>query len=360
MSLKLLELCHLSLDGRRLLAVTNRYRRTSARPSAVLLTPRPLADVRRRFKYPPVHIALHRLQTRMLFSKSHSACDVALIAVTARSLETKQVAQRSRNYYRKELFHHSPGVIPGNHGKSESGWPDRGSNQSSPECESNGILFRGLAVGVRLSAGRKPRCRVQRRRIPTHARGLWCSLLDGATVAERLACSPPTMATRVQSLAGSLRIFAGGTHAERCHFSAGFSPGPPASPPFHPGAASITITAVGSQDPDVKRGPNIFTHYKGRNSCKETHIAASLVPTQASEGGNFADWTGRVRLACVHHSTASPTFISSRAGRGDREEELGEDSEASGHSLCFEPLQQSPGVISEKPNRNWEGICHDL
>ncbi|KAJ8870417.1 hypothetical protein PR048_029439 [Dryococelus australis] len=37
--------------------------------------------------------------------------------------------------------------------------------------------------------------------------------------AERLDCSPPTKATRVQSPAGSLRIFASGNRAGRCRWS---------------------------------------------------------------------------------------------------------------------------------------------
>ncbi|KAJ8893270.1 hypothetical protein PR048_005861 [Dryococelus australis] len=45
---------------------------------------------------------------------------------------------------------------------------------------------------------------------------------SGITVAERLACSPPTKAIPVQSPAGSLPILACGNHAERCRWSAGF------------------------------------------------------------------------------------------------------------------------------------------
>ncbi|KAJ8867840.1 hypothetical protein PR048_031645, partial [Dryococelus australis] len=44
----------------------------------------------------------------------------------------------------------------------------------------------------------------------------------GATVAERLDCSPPAKANRVQSLTGSLRIFASGNRAGRCRWSAVF------------------------------------------------------------------------------------------------------------------------------------------
>ncbi|KAJ8878281.1 hypothetical protein PR048_018858, partial [Dryococelus australis] len=44
----------------------------------------------------------------------------------------------------------------------------------------------------------------------------------GATVVERLDCSPPTNANRVQYPADSLRIFASGNRTGRCRFSAGF------------------------------------------------------------------------------------------------------------------------------------------
>ncbi|KAJ8896067.1 hypothetical protein PR048_001409 [Dryococelus australis] len=53
------------------------------------------------------------------------------------------------------------------------------------------------------------------------------------TVAERLACSPATKAIRVQSPAGSLRIFACGNRAKRCRWSAGFLRELPFPPPFH-------------------------------------------------------------------------------------------------------------------------------
>ncbi|KAJ8891063.1 hypothetical protein PR048_010572 [Dryococelus australis] len=51
----------------------------------------------------------------------------------------------------------------------------------------------------------------------------------GATVAERLACSPPINVNWVQTAAGSLRISASGNHAGRCRWSAvgGFSRGSP-------------------------------------------------------------------------------------------------------------------------------------
>ncbi|KAJ8870017.1 hypothetical protein PR048_029028 [Dryococelus australis] len=84
----------------------------------------------------------------------------------------------------------------------------------------------------------------------------------GATVVERLACSPPTKATRVQSPAGPLRIFACGNRAGRCRWSAGFLGDPPFPPAlsFRRCPIFISITLIGSQDLDVKSRPNLFTH----------------------------------------------------------------------------------------------------
>ncbi|KAJ8880309.1 hypothetical protein PR048_016775 [Dryococelus australis] len=55
----------------------------------------------------------------------------------------------------------------------------------------------------------------------------------GATVAERLACLPPTKAIRVQSVAGPLRIFARGNRAGRCRWSPGLLGDFPFPAPFH-------------------------------------------------------------------------------------------------------------------------------
>ncbi|KAJ8868483.1 hypothetical protein PR048_030011 [Dryococelus australis] len=60
-------------------------------------------------------------------------------------------------------------------------------------------------------------------------------VIQGATVAEWLACWPPTKAIRIQSPAGSLRIFACGNRAGRCSWSA--MQLVPFPPPFHSGAA---------------------------------------------------------------------------------------------------------------------------
>ncbi|KAJ8867783.1 hypothetical protein PR048_031587 [Dryococelus australis] len=58
----------------------------------------------------------------------------------------------------------------------------------------------------------------------------------GATVAERLDCSPPSKANRVQSPAGSLRIFASGNPVGRCLWSAVFLGDIPFPKSLHPDA----------------------------------------------------------------------------------------------------------------------------
>ncbi|KAJ8887555.1 hypothetical protein PR048_013771 [Dryococelus australis] len=70
------------------------------------------------------------------------------------------------------------------------------------------------------------------------------SLYMWAVVAERLACSPPTKAIRVQSPAGSLRIFACGYRAGRCRWSAGFLGDLPFPLPFYSG-----VTPYSPQSP---------------------------------------------------------------------------------------------------------------
>ncbi|KAJ8866099.1 hypothetical protein PR048_033623 [Dryococelus australis] len=74
--------------------------------------------------------------------------------------------------------------------------------------------------------------------------------IQSALVAERLARSPPTTAKRVQSPAGSLRIFASGNRAGRCRWSAGFLgdiPFPPA-PLYRRRTIFTSIALIGSQE----------------------------------------------------------------------------------------------------------------
>ncbi|KAJ8871289.1 hypothetical protein PR048_027597 [Dryococelus australis] len=81
------------------------------------------------------------------------------------------------------------------------------------------------------------------------------------TVVERLACSLPTKAIRVQYLAGSIQIFPSGNRARRCRWSDGFL-GDLSFPPslsFQRCSILTSITLIGSQDLDVKSRLNLFT-----------------------------------------------------------------------------------------------------
>ncbi|KAJ8888158.1 hypothetical protein PR048_007645 [Dryococelus australis] len=86
--------------------------------------------------------------------------------------------------------------------------------------------------------------------------------VTGATVAERLALSPPTKANRAQSPAGS-PDFRKWESRRTMPLVGGSSRGSPVSPPPpNSGTAPIfpSITLIGSQDLAVKSRPNLFTH----------------------------------------------------------------------------------------------------
>ncbi|KAJ8876830.1 hypothetical protein PR048_021277 [Dryococelus australis] len=72
------------------------------------------------------------------------------------------------------------------------------------------------------------------------------------TLTERLACSPSTKAIRVQSPAGSLRVFACGNRAGRYRWSAGYLGDLQFSPSFHSVVAPYSITLIGSRDLGVE------------------------------------------------------------------------------------------------------------
>ncbi|KAJ8875250.1 hypothetical protein PR048_023145 [Dryococelus australis] len=87
------------------------------------------------------------------------------------------------------------------------------------------------------------------------------------TVSKWLACSPPTKGIRVQSPAGTLRIFACGNRAGRCRWSAGFLGDLPFPPPLHSSAAPCSHhpPLIGTQDltepsKSLKSRPNLFIH----------------------------------------------------------------------------------------------------
>ncbi|KAJ8885398.1 hypothetical protein PR048_011595, partial [Dryococelus australis] len=86
---------------------------------------------------------------------------------------------------------------------------------------------------------------------------------SGAAVAKWLTCLPPSKANRVQSPAGTPRIFVCGNRAGRCHWSAGFLRDLPTvspAPPFRCCSILTSITLIGSQDLAVKSRPNLFAH----------------------------------------------------------------------------------------------------
>ncbi|KAJ8872208.1 hypothetical protein PR048_025810 [Dryococelus australis] len=87
-----------------------------------------------------------------------------------------------------------------------------------------------------------------------HANPSYVVYILGAAVAERLACSPPTEANRVQSPTGHSRIFASGNRAGRCRWFGGPPRGSPASPSLHSGAAphSRRFAHIGHQYLAVK------------------------------------------------------------------------------------------------------------
>ncbi|KAJ8894997.1 hypothetical protein PR048_000306 [Dryococelus australis] len=78
----------------------------------------------------------------------------------------------------------------------------------------------------------------------------------------RLVCSPPTKANRVQSPAGSLPDFCKWESRRTMSLLSGFCRGSPLISPL-----------IGSQDPDIKSHPNIFTHSLAiHNRCPLTTL----------------------------------------------------------------------------------------
>ncbi|KAJ8889971.1 hypothetical protein PR048_009476 [Dryococelus australis] len=126
----------------------------------------------------------------------------------------------------------------------------------------------------------------------------------------QLVRSYPTKANRVQSPAGSLRIFVSGNRAERCHWSVDFLGDLPFPPPFHSGAAPYSLQSPSSAIMilAVTSRPNIFTH---------SHYKS---PSRHSTGGKW----GRARkrdpqkaLSVLQHWTAFLLTTLSEAMRAD-------------------------------------------
>ncbi|KAJ8874150.1 hypothetical protein PR048_024992 [Dryococelus australis] len=104
--------------------------------------------------------------------------------------------------------------------------------------------------------------------------------LTRATVAERLACSPPTKANWAQSPVGSLPDFRLWESCQTMPLVSGFSRGSPVYPAlsFRRCSMFVSITPVGSQDIVVKSPPppNLFTR-------SLTHAYADPVTRNAME-----------------------------------------------------------------------------
>ncbi|KAJ8867402.1 hypothetical protein PR048_031203 [Dryococelus australis] len=101
--------------------------------------------------------------------------------------------------------------------------------------------------------------------------------VPGATVAERLACSPPTKVNRAQSPVGSLRIYACWNRAGLCRWSVSFLGDLPFSPA--PSFRRRSIFASITQDLTVNSRPNLFTH-----SPKENHWERSFAMARWCSG----------------------------------------------------------------------------
>ncbi|KAJ8869035.1 hypothetical protein PR048_030586 [Dryococelus australis] len=86
----------------------------------------------------------------------------------------------------------------------------------------------------------------------------------GATVSERLDCSPPIEANMDQSRPGHSQIFASRNHAGRCRRSAGFLGVLPFPLPLHSGAPPFSLhsTLISSIDLVVKSRPNLSIQLK--------------------------------------------------------------------------------------------------
>ncbi|KAJ8866047.1 hypothetical protein PR048_033571 [Dryococelus australis] len=126
------------------------------------------------------------------------------------------------------------------------------------------------------------------------------------TVAERLACSPPTVAIRVRSPAVSLRIFACGDRAERCCWSRVFLGDLPFPPPFHSGAApySSKLPLIGSEDVNVKSRPNLFIPLPVLLKMKAFFFCIRAVM-----------WSWRLRPGSVHYNKIVERYNDTRVSR---------------------------------------------
>ncbi|KAJ8876192.1 hypothetical protein PR048_024101 [Dryococelus australis] len=116
-----------------------------------------------------------------------------------------------------------------------------------------------------------------------------------STLAERLACSPPTKAIWVQFPAGPLRIFACGNRAGRCRWSAGFLGDLSFPPHFHSGAAPYSPQSPTSalktsilravQTSSLTQGRAEFRGHLGARPCDRAQLSIFLSTESSSPLG---------------------------------------------------------------------------
>ncbi|KAJ8881189.1 hypothetical protein PR048_017662 [Dryococelus australis] len=149
----------------------------------------------------------------------------------------------------------------------------------------------------------------------------------GATVAERLASSPPTKANRAQSPAGS-PDFRKWESCPTMPLVGGFSRGSPVSlaPSFRRSSIFTSITLIGSQDLAVKSRPNIFTHV-GIASALHLYASTCLrdnTAHTASVAGLHGLQQQRLTEGSVRALSGSPHLVrKNRCGEGVKEAWLG-------------------------------------
>ncbi|KAJ8867582.1 hypothetical protein PR048_031384 [Dryococelus australis] len=137
----------------------------------------------------------------------------------------------------------------------------RGIETDSPTWEANSLTTTTPRLG-NSSRSREPitfQNSVGTARRHPNVQSFYC---EGAAVAERIACSPPTKATRVQSSAGSIPDFRRWESYRAMQLVDGFSRGSPVSTAlaFQRCSTLTSITPIGSQGIAVKSSPNPFTH----------------------------------------------------------------------------------------------------
>ncbi|KAJ8898162.1 hypothetical protein PR048_003522 [Dryococelus australis] len=137
-----------------------------------------------------------------------------------------------------------------------------------------------------------------------------------AALAERLACSPPTSANRVQSPAGLLPDFRKWGSCRTMPLVGGFSRGSPVSPP------RPYIPLIDSQYFAVKSRPNLFTHYskkkktglKSKMASRGVRICRAALEEglEESRGGRYLLCMARrrrdVRTPVCHASSCHRTL----------------------------------------------------